>query len=472
MLCLTPDMITVPMQSEAFLMKTGNRTHALTFMTAVVMLLAVCLTPALTARALAQPAVGVQQPDRNPSSKPAALRTAHYEIICEDGPQMAQLIGQYMEQLFAAYAQRIGRVAKPPRNMPRLKVYIASTSDSFAKLVGEGLGNSAGLYDSGRQRIVARNDGPLDRTLRVLRHEGCHQFINQYINPRMPIWIDEGLAVFFEEADLCGNSLQFGAVPTARVELLRKALADDNLHSMQEILGMDNEQWIAALRSDVQRSRLLYCEVWSIVHLLVLADDGKYRPALDRYLALLARKADPAEARRAAFGDVAAFNEKWRQYIKVMKPSPDALCRNNMKIIAELLPLVWNQLPERPSADQFRQFLLDRPRGSVTLAHPQLGRFSTGDAQATANLMRCPGNADGAEDRQSDYSFEYSTESGGDTSLTAKSDIAAALPQIICRHHGKMQHRLIFAYDARVQKIRYEIRLEPVRPQNKRKANY
>ena len=150
------------------------------------------------APAAAQPTVGAQPPRRN-AAEPAVLRTQNYEIICEDGPEMAAFFGQYMEQLFVAYTQRIGRVRSSARNIPRLKVHIASTPESFLKLVGQDMGNSAGIYDPSQQRIVARSDGPLDRTLRVLRHEGCHQFVSQYIRRDMPIWIDEGLAVFFEE---------------------------------------------------------------------------------------------------------------------------------------------------------------------------------------------------------------------------------------------------------------------------------
>ncbi len=409
-------------------------------------------------QAAAQPAMGIGVQRREAS--PATVQTAHYEIISEDGREMAEFIGQYMEQLFAAYTQRIGRMRNSNRRMPRLKVTVASSAASFRKLVGERLANSSGIYDPVQQRIVVRSDGPLERTLRALRHEGSHQFVSQYIRRNPPIWIDEGLAVFFEEADLCGTRLEFGNAPAARVQLLQQALKEDRLHGLEDLLAMDNGKWTEAVATDVEQSRLLYCEVWSIVHFLVLADDGAYKAGLEKYLAALARGQDAATAQREAFGaDLTRFSEKWRAYIEVMKPSEAALCRRNMQLLAELLMQVCSELPEHPTAAQFRDHLLNRPAGPLIYADPRLGRVSTREPEVIRGLFRCPD--DKATGEAASYSFVYGENgSSGDTSLSSGAAMARALPQIECRHHHRQWHRLAFGYDSRVRQVRYEIRIE------------
>ncbi len=107
-------------------------------------------------------------------------------------------------------------------------------------------------------------------TLSILAHEGLHQYLEVTGRSRIPAWINEGLACYFESFDFVDGVPQFDPRRnTLRSPFLREALVRDALIPLRDILETNAG---AAVHGDTNHVRSYYAQEWSLV--LFLLDDS------------------------------------------------------------------------------------------------------------------------------------------------------------------------------------------------------
>jgi len=122
-------------------------------------------------------------------------------------------------------------------------------------------------------------------TLSILAHEGLHQYLEVTGRSRIPAWINEGLACYFESFDLdAGNRPVFNPRRNyLRTPGLRDALAADALIPLSEILATSAG---IAVQQKGRHTRSYYSQEWSLI--LFLLED----PLTNRYHAGFRRLLD------------------------------------------------------------------------------------------------------------------------------------------------------------------------------------
>ncbi len=112
-------------------------------------------------------------------------------------------------------------------------------------------------------------------TLSILAHEGLHQYLEVTGRSRIPAWINEGLACYYESFDLgAGNRPVFNPRKNyLRTPGLREALASDALIPLKEILGTSAG---IAVQQKRRHTRSYYAQEWSLI--LFLLDDPLMNP--------------------------------------------------------------------------------------------------------------------------------------------------------------------------------------------------
>ena len=107
-------------------------------------------------------------------------------------------------------------------------------------------------------------------TLSILAHEGLHQYLEVTGRGRIPAWINEGLACYFESFDLDSGQPRFNPRRnTLRSPFLREALVRDQLIPLRDILETNAG---AAVHGNTSHVRSYYAQEWSLV--LYLLDDS------------------------------------------------------------------------------------------------------------------------------------------------------------------------------------------------------
>lgn len=71
----------------------------------------------------------------------------------------------------------------------------------------------------------------------VLMHEGTHHFVNAVFRDALPIWLNEGFAVYFENSRFDGRNLDMGRVPVGRLKQLQAQMRQDKHVGLEKLFA-------------------------------------------------------------------------------------------------------------------------------------------------------------------------------------------------------------------------------------------
>ncbi len=281
-------------------------------------------------------------------------RTQHYVVCYNTSRAYAQWCGSLFERLYRSffnYWTRRGFALREPE-FPLAAVVFADR-DSYAQHAAGELGDGAGsiigyyslrtnrmtLYDltgietlrrPGDRRgsaaeITAMLSRPeAERAVATVIHEATHQIaFNCGLQTRyadIPLWVSEGLAVFFETPDLRSSKgwRTMGAVNPVRLQAFRAYASRRPPDSLATLLTDDNRF------RDPEQAQDAYAEAWALVYFLM-----RQRPKqFHAYLQQLAEKPplvwdEPATRLsefKAAFGqDLEAIDRDLLRFIERIK---------------------------------------------------------------------------------------------------------------------------------------------------------
>ena len=321
------------------------------------------------------------------SGKYLRKRSRYYIIECDVEPELANEIGMHMDAVFKEYYLRLKSYGGKIKE--RFKVTVFKNKDDYLR--AGGVPGSGGVYISNKKTLSAHATGTRESTLRVLYHEGFHQFTdvflggNRYLSP----WISEGMAQIFEDATWNGKRFEIGEVPTYRVAVLKKARKNRTLIPLDTLVTMSRRTWNENM-TDSKMARLQYFEAWSVVYFLVYAKP-KYRKALIRYLRLLNQKVGSLESFSKAFGsNIKSFEARWLEYLDKLKPSPKFVCRKNLHAMGWFIAYAARtpkNLADFPSfATYFRQAF---ERGAFFKSYGE-EKISSKTPERIEAILRCP----------------------------------------------------------------------------------
>jgi hypothetical protein len=156
--------------------------------------------------------------------------------------------------------------------------------------------------------MLSRPEG--ERTVATIVHEATHQMaFNCGLHTRyadIPVWVSEGIAVYFETPDLKSRSgwNTIGALSPGRLHTFKGYLPERPADSLKSLIVTD------ARFRDARQAPIAYAEAWALVYHLM--NGQKTQEKFIDYLKLLAKKErlvfDKPEERlkefEAAFGDL------------------------------------------------------------------------------------------------------------------------------------------------------------------------
>ena len=305
--------------------------------------------------------------------------TQNYDLKTDLPRAEARAYAQHMDEVFAVYTQRFQRYGKQAHD--RMPLYIFSRrQDYIAFLAGKGLNvaNTAGIFfitDRGSGLATFVEDQPKSKVFAVLQHEGFHQFANRYLGDHLPIWINEGLAQYFEAAIVVHGKMRLGIPDTYGLSVVQAALKADATVPFDDLLSLENRQWNSVLVGQPKAAGLLYAQSWSMVYFLIKGQGGRFQPLLEKYLMLISDGRPSSTAFRDTFGtDVPAFEKMWRQYIAALQPDPINVAVERLEFFAEGLGFLQRQGVPMPCELSGTQEPIAR---AELRSHTHLGRHRT-----------------------------------------------------------------------------------------------
>jgi tetratricopeptide (TPR) repeat protein len=226
---------------------------------------------------------------------PFVVETEHYRVVTDIDLKTCKLAADLLESSVRRFETRLRPL--PAEGARRFPVFLFSGRAGYEKYLNEGLGvrqeSTAGMYHLGLRQLLIWNLPDRTAMFETVRHEGLHQYLHRWISDP-PVWLNEGLAEFYENA-------QFHRPPSQEIQLHAEHL---------ELLARE--------RNDLQRlatfvrlepagfypnGQLNYAHAWAFVHML-LTTTPERRKLFDALLDAGAAGATASEAVERAFAGV------------------------------------------------------------------------------------------------------------------------------------------------------------------------
>jgi hypothetical protein len=323
--------------------------------------------------AMAQPSAG---DDAVVDLKPYA--STHYVIHTDLPKREARVFGKHMDRVFETYHQKFSNIGLAQRDNTPMPLYLLRTREQYVAFMAQydiNAANTGGMFFVQRQihgLATFARDRPVTETFAILQHEGFHQFAFQYVGTELPIWVNEGLAQYFEDGIFVQDELQLNLANARRIEAVKAALQAGRTMSFDRMLSMTNTQWAATLESDPEMATLLYDQAWSMVFFLATADRGRYVRPFRQYLHDVANRRDSLEAFHNAYRmqDTEPFERAWRRWAAEAQPDTVNIVLERLNFLGHALQfLKEHDMPMPRTTSQLRSSLQQLQYRAIRTSH-------------------------------------------------------------------------------------------------------
>ncbi len=186
------------------------------------------------------------------------------------------------------------------------KGHFMSYQEELSPVVSE-----VGFYSPMYNEAVVNGDRDKNEVIATIYHEANHSILTQKA-PELPLWINEGLAEYFERIIPEDESVTVGH-QDSRYYKLRQDLKSRKLPGLSSYLG----SWDSAWKRGGQAQDAARSVAWSLVHYLMSTQEGQ-----DTVIRLLREKNETPSVSSSEIidkyypGGLAALERNWLTYIK------------------------------------------------------------------------------------------------------------------------------------------------------------
>lgn len=263
------------------------------------------------------PALQSKRPDRW-----LELRSPHFVVVSNAGEEETRSVLWDLERARSVF-RRVLTDARIDSHRPPV-VLAVKDEDGLREVIPQFWEKKsqrpAAAYWPGPQhhRVVLRVDtSPRERARHVI-HEYGHLLTRLNI-PDAPAWLDEGLAELWGTAVIEGGTTEVGRPAAHHLKVLRSRRPWIPLVDLVAMTRAPDPR-------ESTRLSLFYAQSWALAHCLVLGGcldragaPANLQLAPPRYVERLRQGADPVEAARLAFGDLAAIEEALSEYVRAAR---------------------------------------------------------------------------------------------------------------------------------------------------------
>jgi hypothetical protein len=217
------------------------------------------------------------------------IRTHSYRLFTtEPDAALVETVPIFLERALDHYTSALGPL---PRPTLKLDTFLMADRDQWTRLTEQVMGDAAAPYlriqrggFSSGGRALLFTIGPRD-TLAIAAHEGWHQYSQRTFRDELPVWLEEGIAVYMEGStpDPVHPELPAFApwANSERYEQLVSAAAEWQLLSLDRLLDLHPQ---TLLSTTTDAALTYYAQAWALTHFLHEGESGKYKDKLAQAL--------------------------------------------------------------------------------------------------------------------------------------------------------------------------------------------
>lgn len=219
------------------------------------------------------------------------VRTTHYRIFTTQPDTVLNgRLPVFLEAALNEYRRALTGSESPlPAPLNKLDTYILATRPDWALITKQMTGDKAPMFLQIPRggfafdgRAILFDIGARD-TLSIAAHEGWHQYTQRVFVQPLPIWLEEGLATFFEgyRFDGRGKPSLLPWANTERFDQLRRAHARGQILPLTQLVEQAPQNLFS---SGNDNALTFYAQVWALALFLNEAEGGRHQPVLRNIL--------------------------------------------------------------------------------------------------------------------------------------------------------------------------------------------
>ncbi len=163
------------------------------------------------------------------------------------------------------------------------------------------------VHAADKNYILMRLDSEAGNPYPLVYHEYTHLFLGQ-AEERMPLWLNEGLAEFYQTSEIYDQDVLLGQPNQQHLMLLRQ----EKLLPLEDLLRVDEK---SPYYVQQKKGSIFYAECWALTHYLMLGDYAEKTSKVLQYINLVNDDVDPVTAATRVFGNLRKLQRALERYI-------------------------------------------------------------------------------------------------------------------------------------------------------------
>ena len=240
------------------------------------------------------------------------LRSPHFTVVTDTGEKQARHIADQFEHMRWVFQTLFPKANVDPA-VPMVVIAVKDRKEFQAleppAYLSKGQIELAGsfLHGPDKNYILVRLDAQQDHPFAVVYHEYTHVLTSGAAD-WMPLWLNEGLAEFFQNTDIHDKYVDLGEPSPNDILYLRQ----QQLLPLATLFKVDST---SPYYHEEQRGSVFYSESWALTHYLELTDKQANTHRLTDYVDLMSKHEDPITAAAQAFGDLKQLQQDLETYV-------------------------------------------------------------------------------------------------------------------------------------------------------------
>jgi tetratricopeptide (TPR) repeat protein len=241
------------------------------------------------------------------------VSSQHFTILTNGSDKDARHIADQFERMRAIFHAGFPDMQLDPA-VPIVVIAVKDAKD-FRELepeayLSKGQLNLAGLFlrAPDKNYVLLRMDAGGEHPYATVYHEYTHLLFAK-TEEWMPLWLNEGLAQFYENTDVYGKDTVLGQANAYDILFLRQ----NQLIPLSTLFTVERN---SPYYHEENKGSIFYAESWALTHYLQVTDFENRTHRVPDYALLVANHVDPVTAATRAFGDLTHLQSQLNSYVQ------------------------------------------------------------------------------------------------------------------------------------------------------------
>ena len=242
------------------------------------------------------------------------ITSPHFVVVTNSSERQGRRIADQFERMRSLFHTLFPKVQMEAAGAP-IVVLAINDDKNFRALepqeyLAKGSLTLGGLFleSVDKNYVLMRIDAEGEHPYAVIYHEYTH-FLLRRSAEWMPLWMNEGLAEFYQNTDIHEKEASLGQPSVEDILWLRQ----NRLLPLPLLFTVDQK---SPYYHEENKSSIFYAESWALTHYIETGDAQQKTHRLLDYSNLLTQKVDPVTAATQAFGDLKKLQGDLENYVQ------------------------------------------------------------------------------------------------------------------------------------------------------------